>query len=306
MVTASCERLIAVCFPFSKEKIYRHRKKFHINIVLPVVVALVMYSFTLVTSGLVVYENEPVCATRPEWIDLTEKLGLFDIVIATIAPLTIVIFIYSILMGVLVRKLILSIKTIGVSSRTGNETTGGFDLSEMGASGKSPTHTSLSDPERRRLAKKNSLAAESMVTTKNKKKIYSKTTCAFILLSTFFLFLNLPVAFVKLRHFFHLSDFFIKSEHNEPTTHVRQMSVEDAVFNSEYADVDESSQVDILTAHVTCYMYYLSFAVNFFLFYVNSHKFRLAFKRLFDRNCHEVNEPFPLENTSSQDASEDL
>ncbi len=103
-----------------------------------------------------------MCSTKPEWAELTVKLGLFDMVITTIASFTIIIFMYVLIMLVLARNMIFLAKTVG-ASRAANENLG-FDLSEMGA--KTIMEISTSDLERKRLnsKKKQWLASEFMVT----------------------------------------------------------------------------------------------------------------------------------------------
>jgi hypothetical protein len=74
-------------------------KKMYVYIIGPLVVSLMLYSFSWITSGLEKVNNKDRCVTKQKWFALAEKLGLFDIFITIFLPF-VLIFVASVLISV--------------------------------------------------------------------------------------------------------------------------------------------------------------------------------------------------------------
>ena len=122
------------------------------------------------------------------------------------------------------------------------------------------------------------------------KKIPAITKILFTISSTF-LILNLPIALSKIWHFYKNYD---HENHLSPR-------VKDSLKYHESTD-DESSQSlnEEIVERVSCYLYYLNFSINFFLYTLNECKFSIRFLNLFKNrptNNHSEN-PLKRENST--------
>lgn len=126
-----------------------------------------------------------------------------------------------------------------------------------------------------------------------RKKKYSKTTKVLLTISTTFLILHCPIAICKIWY-------FIKSS-SDP---IQETSTNKSIFNSTtYYNADyqlynnnnssfikmtddsdnamEANPIEEIIERITCYLYYLNFSLNFFLYTLNGSKFRDIIIRMF-------------------------
>jgi hypothetical protein len=87
VVFFSIERLIVVYFPFSNINSHKRRVK-KLGISFLCFFAFVLYSVALFTTGLgKPNENSTRCEALPKWMDIVERMALFDIIITIFVPM---------------------------------------------------------------------------------------------------------------------------------------------------------------------------------------------------------------------------
>lgn len=241
--------------------------------------SLIIYSFALFTSGIESFGKETKnCVTLTKWFDLVQLIAFIDMFVTMIIPFFI-IFISNIS---IVYKLIgfgsksrFSIQSHRFSSNASTE------ISEL-ASRKRSTKSyknedikrSFSDykffghPEKVSMLKatQNKINLVQHITKAGEEKRiqrYSRTTRMLLIVSTTFLFLHMPIAVCKAWYFVKS---ILKKNHSK----------NDLSF--------ETSKSEELLERLSCYIYYLNFSLNFFLYALNGPKFREAIKNLLKRN----------------------
>lgn len=106
----SIERLIVVFFPFKRYEYFSHRRNKCIISGL-LILSLVLYSFSLVTSGLESDHDKSIysCVTKKDWFELVKLMAFIDTIFTMIIPFLII----SISNLMIVYKLIAMSKCFG-------------------------------------------------------------------------------------------------------------------------------------------------------------------------------------------------
>lgn len=124
--------------------------------------------------------------------------------------------------------------------------------------------------------------------TKRLKK-YSRTTRMLLIVSTTFLILHSPIAFCKIWYF--IKSFTgenLTSSTNNSFSSTHSYSIYDLnATNKSSTEFNTSSSEEILE-RISCYIYYLNFSLNFFLYALNGPKFRKAILNLFTKKNYLV------------------
>lgn len=91
MVLFSIERVIAVYFPIKRFSICnKNRNKLFVALI--AIIALVLYSYSLISSELEVYEGKTLCITLKKWFDLVNFMAFLDTIVTMIVPFFIIFF----------------------------------------------------------------------------------------------------------------------------------------------------------------------------------------------------------------------
>ncbi|CAF0931409.1 unnamed protein product [Brachionus calyciflorus] len=247
VILFSIERLIAVCFPLKRyDMCNSYRNK--IAIILLIIFSLIFYSFSLFTTGIEYENNLKVCVTYENWVSFVKKISFVDIWITIIIPFLIILIVnISISLKLMrnqkrpiaLRKKLSSLKSYGSVRRT--STVGLCSLKY-----------------KRRLSKK-----------------YSRTTRVLLTISITYVLLNTLMAFSKIRYCFDIELFgydkklihtntTLNSTHNHHDSRIKTIEIN--------YDFD-----DQFYERVSCYLFYMNFSLNFFIYCANRTKFRESF-----------------------------
>jgi hypothetical protein len=263
VVVYSIERVIAVYFPMSRFK--KSRKwRLYFFILTPLLVAVAFYSWEWQMSGIEIIEFQMRCVTKLNWFYIAEKLGLCDIVLTIFAPFLIisaanVLISLKLMKSVISRgedqnienynqneeAVVQSIENVNTVSRRATQSTSHFSSSSL------RFNLSISAIGQR-------------------KQSYTKTTRNLIVISTVYLFLNAPIALSKVRYFVaNLLENAARVNQNITVFDLNNFS-NNSIFISPRKY--NSTNVDELIERLTCYLYYLNFAINFLLYRFNGSK----------------------------------
>jgi len=314
-VLFTIERFLVVYFPFSKATV--SRKKATIFVI--IVISTCFYSFSLITSNLKAFSNKTQCVTLSEWFELTHVFVMFDVTVTMIVPF-ILISIFNFLIVFRLnnqsnqpfeysanrRTRTLSINSNEISKVKQAE----LQIAHKGFSALS-THYSELICLKKSLTKKSPLAiktfashqmtrfkANSIISlgsiydttkwirtvkqlklselTKSKSKIkFKKTTCILLFISTCFLCLNMPITLCKIFFFIYpnVSRFEIKS--------ISRQNKTDQYLQIAIKTLDNNNLTEKIVERLSCYIYYLNFSVNFFLYNLNLLKMKKTLVGLF-------------------------
>lgn len=268
----SLERLIAVYFPLKLTSICS-KNKTHFTIIFLILFSLVFYSFTFITSGLDLHGKETNCVTLEVWFQFVTSMVLIDVGITTMIPFCLITFL-NLLIAIKLRnmpKLEVSISANRKISRN-----------LLKASNECSVTTNLMlkvNSHCPRLQKKN-----------NRAKAYTEATKTLLIISLVFLILHFPLATNKVWYFIsenisklddeiledysNLNDYNNNKNNTVNTTALNEMPVK--LESSEYEEIFE---------RITCYIFYLNFSLNFFLYTYNKSKFRRIILNSFRKNC---------------------
>lgn len=110
-------------------------------------------------------------------------------------------------------------------------------------------------------------------------KVYSEATKCLFLISFVFLFLHCPLALNKINYF--LNENLIPSKTSLDFDYFDQMSPN----STQYHDSTEleTSEKEEIFERIACYIFYLNFSLNFFLYTYNKSKFRNIILRWFKK-----------------------
>ena len=272
----SVERVIVVYFPIKRHEICTSNQK-KICILTAIVGGFLIYSFSFVTSGLEMHNSLEACVPHERWLNFVQLMSLIDTVIAIIIPFFVILIANTLIVGKLLK----------------------FSNPLRYFKKKSPPATTNSTnsnvpvrPNERFIVKKKSIAAwitderseSASVSMKisplsmnvsnmpSRKKTYSKTTKVLFTISTTYLILHFPIALCKIWYFF---------KNNQ----------QDDDMTSDVAL--EANPIEEIIERVTCYLYYLNFSLNFFLYSLNGSQFREAILGLFKKKAD-----FPSRNST--------
>lgn len=298
------ERFLVVYFPFKRATV--SRKKATISVI--IIISTCFYSFSLISSNLKPFENEMQCVTLGEWFELAHVFVMFDVALTMIVPF-ILISIFNFLIVFRLNNQSNQPFEYSANKRTrtlsifSNEqkkanwkmerlqiTHKRFSIlsnhfSELICLNKSITKNSpfaiksysTNHIIRLKASSINSLCSnydtiktirtvkQSKLSelTKSKSKIkFKKTTCILLFISTCFLCLNMPITICKIFFFIYPNEsrFEIKSMNQQnKTAQYIQIAIQ-AIGNNLSEKIVE---------RLSCYIYYLNFSVNFFLYNLN-------------------------------------
>jgi hypothetical protein len=236
----------------------------------PLLFALAFYSWVWLTTGVEAIGSQMRCETKTEWFFIAEKLGLIDIVLTIFVPFLIII----------IANLLISLKLMrSVTQRDPNAgqnvqslTTTRHNLNVL--SHESTQLTARNNPSGLNLGRSE---------LRKRRKVYSKTTRMLLVISTVYIFLNAPLALAKLRYFV---TNMARYEAVTATGELLNMSIRfefDNFSNNSIFSVKTAlmnTVMDELVERLTCYIYYLNFAVNFILYSINGPTFISSLLRL--------------------------
>jgi hypothetical protein len=189
-------------------------------------------------TGIETIEFQTRCETKLDWFFIAEKLGLFDIVLTIFIPFLIIS----------VANVLISLKLMkSVISREAQD----IDNSHRHESVVIPPITNLN---------------LSVSAVGQRRQSYTKTTRMLMMISTVYLFLNAPIAFSKMRYF--VTNLYL----NDNTTNVEHLN--NVSNHSSFSNQQKynNSDLDELIERLTCYLYYLNFAINFLFYRLNCSK----------------------------------
>lgn len=242
-------------------------------------VSLIIYSFALFTSGIESSgEGTKSCVTLTKWFDMVQLIAFIDMFITMVIPF-LIIFISNI--SIVCKLMGFGSKSNFVIESHRFSSNGSTEISELALRKKSIKSLKKEDMKRDSIENKLNSKIEKIDVFKNSQnKInlvqhitkageakrlqkYSRTTRMLLIVSTTFLLLHMPIAGCKAWYFVKSS--FIKTHSG---TDLRSFEI--------------SSSEEVLE-RLSCYIYYLNFSLNFFLYALNGPKFRVAIRKLFKR-----------------------
>lgn len=267
-----------MCFPLRR---YDLCSSFRNKIVILVLVlfSLFFYSFTIFTSDIESENGNRVCVTKESWVNFVKKFSFIDIWMTIIIPF-IVILIVNASISVKLMRVIRSTKTfntiiffnrnspdrpIRIRKKCGS-------LKSYGSVRRTSAMGLCSVKYKRRLSKK-----------------YSKTTRVLLTISITYVLLNIFMAYSKIRYCFG-SEFFetvsqVKEKNfeklNANSTHSSDLRIKAVELNYDWEDQ--------FYERVSCYLFYLNFSLNFFIYCANRTKFKESLSSFRNRNSYRKN-----------------
>ncbi|CAF1030706.1 unnamed protein product, partial [Brachionus calyciflorus] len=276
VVTFSIERLIAVYLPIKRINICnKYTNKLSIFIL--TLASMSIYSFSLFTSGLEFSSDNTTksCVTLTKWFNIVQLMAFIDTFLTMIIPF-LIIFISNISIvwklmdfkspfnfftssastdrseSAVITPKNMKKKNNRVPSREKNDSINDENFYRQ--------IQQMDDSLTRKLFKKISIVNHLPKTVEIRRlQKYSRTTRMLLIVSTTFLILHIPIAICK-------AWYFIKS-------YIRQTKNDSSIH------LETSSSEEILE-RLSCYIYYLNFSSNFFLYTLNGPKFRKAIRNL--------------------------
>ncbi len=314
------ERLISVLSPL-KHYVACSKNKSVIFINSITAFSLLFYSFSIVTSGVEqTYDGVSVCITLAKWYRLVKLLVYVDVMLKIIIPFSLILIsslvIISKLMGaqsifgLCNKKQNRGLKIIfrNCSSLPDNSysVANTNELTAKGSMEPSVVFVNKSSIDLRRmtLANMNSSVNEERKATEtsNKgyrmrfsvtsmpirlrlKQKYAKTTGILITILIMFLLLNFPMAISKLK--------YLSTDEIDPllfnlSSSTHGSSNQTLVSNGSHALQNNAKVSDIIMQRLACYLYFLNFSLNFFLYALSGSNFRSAMRRILSRFFHRI------------------
>lgn len=273
VVAFSLERLVAVYFPLKLTTICS-KNKTHCIVCFLIAFALIFYSFTFYTSGIEKHDNESNCVTIEKHFHVVSSIVLIDIILATILPF-ILITIFNVCIGYKLKKLPKLAVEMPRKSRGQSLTKNFIRLNE------NSMNTSL-------IISVKSNGSKLKKTKSERYKTYSESTKTLLIISFVFLLLHFPLAINKLWYFVSIQaqSFIPKSKNDSGSISLLDSQFEASNQTNTTSNLFqfESNEYEELFERVTCYIFYLNFSLNFFLYTYNGSKFRKIFLKLFRKN----------------------
>ena len=315
---------MVVYFPFSKYSAYKTRVK-RCGISFLLFCSLILYSFSLHTSY--VYADEHLshkkrCDTRSEWIKFLEKFSFIDILITILTPMFIILIVNVLISFKLMKAsssfkyntIFKFIKENKSESNQVNErqesvqltnknhlniiNSSQFTISSLqeSVSNNSSFRPSNNKTANRPIGIQNKIKI-STGSKKNRNRTYSKTTRMLLIISTVFLFLNMPMTFYKFRYFINNLSQFSSTSQNGVDVQIQNyqgfknyfknasissilnqtdlMEKISSLTNSISTD-EKNTQLDQILERLAYYLYYLNYSINFILYTLNGSKFKMT------------------------------
>jgi hypothetical protein len=271
--------------------------------------SLIFYSFTIFTSGFdEKYGNS--CVTLEEWFDLVKILVFIDTIQTMVVPFIIisvsnVLIVFKLMKRftfksnkLVEREELRKLDESNLASFQNQKNTLGTDESLVNFSSNnnnnSMVNNSFKMSRSETVRKSKSTNSKKSETRRHKSKSRSETTKTLIMISTTFLILNSPLAACKTYYFFKrkffdtespvyhskLGDIVYSNKTFTPlytnsfiyntTTTLNSINHQSHQQNSEF----ETNTFEEITERITCFIYYINFSLNFFLYTFNTKQFR--------------------------------
>jgi hypothetical protein len=215
------------------------------------------------------------CETKTDWFFIVEKLGLIDIVITIFVPFLIII-VANVLISL---KLMRSVIQRAQNANTQNQSAPATRQNNLNI-------FSLTTTQPTTINKSSAAINFRKSELRKRKKTYSRTTRMLLVISAVYLFLNAPIAFAKVR-------FFVSNMDSDLATNATALNADQNMTTRfDYGNIsNRSDQISLQTEHtntvkeelierLTCYLYYLNFAINFLLYSLNGPTFIARFMSL--------------------------
>jgi len=255
VVAFSLERLIAVYFPLKLTTICS-KNKTHAILIGLILFALAFYSFSFFTSGIELNGTEKSCVTLAFWFPYMKMIVLGDVLLTTIFPF-VIITVINVLIAYKLKKMQ---KFVVTPSKRPN-----FD----------------------KRVNLNRFLFKHHNNKRRRIRTYSEVTKTLLVISFVFLTLNFPLALNKLWYCVNeniLQTFF----KTFPEIH-SNLSSDSINSTADFQIQLESSEYEEIFERITCYIFYLNFSFNFFLYTFNKSKFRELIVKNFRNRFFEKN-----------------
>ena len=265
---------------------------------------MLIYGMSLVTSGVEYFESEKtdMCVPLNKWEKVSRVMVLYDVIFVIFIPF-ILISITNMLIVVkllnlkspikLLTKSITKSSSIGTNNSIRNRTRLRSDKSINSHHELNNFLDQTYEHMQRRGHDDDNMSfdlesfgssAKYISNISNRIKRYSKTTTVLFTISTTFLILNCPTAIVKLWYIIKNSRYEIALENfikNSNMTQENFLKLNKSMTNLTLSNDFITSPFEELAERVSCYLYYLNFSLNFFLYNLNGSKFRKAVISIF-------------------------
>ena len=280
IVAFSCERFIAVKWPFKRSEMCTPRRA-RIVVISLAVFALITYSFAIWTSEVTLWYGMIFCVPKEKYRDLVEKINNIDSVITLVVPFVTILFFNS--------WIVYSVRNL-VSHRQqqlwqfqNSKTCSGTSIDRRNASRTQSTSSNRSCTPvtainqqyvqlksihsissisqgtsqkinliRTKSSSQRHLSGSSKQMHDSRKQYQLHVTKMLLTVSSIFLLLNLPSHIIRLYDFFH------------------RMTVGSSITNLTIVRLQK----------IFTYIYYVNFAINFLLYNLCGKNFRKALKTL--------------------------
>ena len=272
VVCFSIERLIAVYFPLKLITICS-RLKTKLAITCLFIFSLSFYSFSLVTSQLEInYETKEInCVTSFEWFHFVSIMTIIDIITVTLLPF-ILITIINILIAYKIKKQSRG-NLVSNSKNKKKKEKRQPSLLVSNSSRKYKTEISLCHINNTNLANKS--------IGRNTVRVNNNTNRTLFLISIVFLILHFPLAVNKSWYFFDGNYNLIEKENIELTGNYSEYFGNDTLM--EETDLKQKltlNEYEEIFERISCYLFYLNFSLNFFLYTSNKSKRKIFLNTL--------------------------
>lgn len=239
---------------------------------------MLFYSFTIFTSGIETDNGIRACVTKEPWVSFVKKFSFIDIWLTIIIPF-IIILIVNVSISIKLMRVIRSTKTfntiiffnnrnnsnrpIGIRKKCGS-------FKSYGTTAQASVMGLCSVKYKRRLSKK-----------------YTKTTRVLLTISITYVLLNIFMAYSKIRYCFETEFFDRIYEENEQiifgidslnSTQNMDLRIKAMELNYDWEDQ--------FYERVSCYLFYLNFSLNFFIYCANRSKFKKSISSFRNRNSY--------------------
>lgn len=226
----------------------------------------IFYSFSLFSTSIVQIgeSKSPRCSILEDWFNVVNLMSFIDTITTMIVPFLLILVINILI----VCKLVGNKPFKRVISFNKPKKTEASKLLEKRANLLiSIDNKSRSSFEPTPQVIKSNNFELTINSSLNQSRKYSRTTKMLLTLSITFLLLNTPMAFNKIVYFIKYSTLFDSKAQNQ--TH----STHSMNFTASRSSLERSSNEEILE-RLACYLYYLQFSLNFFLYAFNGSKFK--------------------------------
>jgi hypothetical protein len=218
----------------------------------------IFYSFSLFSTSIVeISESKSRCSILEDWFNFVNLMSFIDTITTMIVPFLLILVINILIVCKLVGnkpfKRVISFNKPKSEASKLLEKRANLLISIDNKSRSSSSQVIKSN--------KFELTINSSL---NQSRKYSRTTKMLLTLSVTFLLLNTPMAFNKIVYFIKYSTLFDSKAQNQ--THSMNAT-------ASRSSLERSTNEEILE-RLACYLYYLQFSLNFFLYAFNGSKFK--------------------------------